>query len=235
MVRNKLITGIILTVCLVGCKKEKNEIENLKELGFVLNLKNYKIIEKKVNDSVISIEAKNDIYKTSGNYNKNNKSRIGWWNFYKNNEKVIDIEFNYFDKKEHVNQMLVYNHQTLDSSESKMYTSNIIFDKKGVIRGQKFNFYTPIIETEKNKSVLNYVYLQNDKIIKEGTIENLNKNGSKYSFTVPLNLIEGKNIIFKGIFSEITIDKEITEVGLDEIYVEDTLVLERKNMMKNGK
>lgn len=229
MVKNKLIIGIILIFfSLVSCQKEKNEIDNLKELGLVLNLNNYKTSEKKINDSIFLIKAKNDVYKTSGNYNKNNKSRTGWWNFYKNNEKVLGVEFNYLDKKEHVNQLIVFDNYKVDSLKSKLYKSEIVFDKNGVIICQKFIFFTPNMETLKNKSVLNYIYLQNGKIIKEGTVENLKKNDNRYSFMIPLNLTENKNIVFKGIFSEITLDKEVTEVGLNEIYIEDSLVSKAK-------
>ena len=96
---------------------------------------------------------------------------------------------------------------------------------KGNLVSHSFDIYTPQIETKMTKTLFDYIYYKNNEVLKENAIENRIRKGNKYIYKINLDDIKSDKFFFEGIFSEITIDKQITEVGRNAIYIQDTLTL----------
>lgn len=217
---------LFLIIFIMSCnKRQENKIDNLKEFGVILNLKNYDIKKTKINDSIIIIEGKNNTYNTSGKYNIFRKQKTGWWRFNKNEDKVLDIEYVSYDGNEMRNQVIFYKKGEIDTTSSKFYTLNVVRNMKGNLVFHSFNIYTPQIETKMTKTLFDYIYYRNNEVLKENAIENRMHEGNKYIYKINLDDIKSDKFFFEGIFSEITIDKQITEVGRNAIYIQDTLTL----------
>ena len=123
------------------------------------------------------------------------------------------------------NQVIFYKKGEIDTTSSKFYTLNVVRNMKGNLVSHSFDIYTPQIETKMTKTLFDYIYYKNNEVLKENAIENRIRKGNKYIYKINLDDIKSDKFFFEGIFSEITIDKQITEVGRNAIYIQDTLTL----------
>ena len=123
------------------------------------------------------------------------------------------------------NQVIFYKKGEIDTTSSKFYTLNVVRNMKGNLVSHSFDIYTPQIETKMTKTLFDYIYYKNNEVLKENAVENRIRKGNKYIYKINLDDIKSDKFFFEGIFSEITIDKQITEVGRNAIYIQDTLTL----------
>lgn len=226
--KNKTIVSLLVFIVLFGCKKEepralsiKDDIDNLFDLT-----KYKKILQKKINDSVMIFEGKNKRFSIKGQYNFVSNYKIGWWKSYDitNKEKYLDIEFfKEIDKtKEFNNQIIFYKNNIIDTLYSKFYTKKMRDDETLL-----YSFYFPKSWDKFYSTNINIGIISNERPllyptdfksekIKEGCYTHL-LNLSKYKNHKDLNII--------GLFSEYSINEKEKKISISEIFINDTIKL----------
>ncbi|WP_054512386.1 hypothetical protein [Chryseobacterium sp. ERMR1:04] len=220
---NKLIL-LYLFLFFVSCKKNE-ETKNYKDLNsteyfsIATNLKNLKKIEKlKINDSLFKIKGQFSIYEIKGQINKNNK-RIGWWEATDNNTKelVAKLEYKLIDKKEFVNQYILFENKKIDTLSSKFYSL------KKKVNSVSYRFYIPNqLKKIRSEGKLNYRYSFQGKEYRHLESKAVkNKNIFECEISLPKN-IDDNDFIIQGGFWEM-FQLENGGIGANDIYVLDTI------------
>lgn len=206
MVNNIILIFIFLIV--FNCKKQDTNTNILK----LTELKDYKVTETKINDSIMKVFGENDNYVIEGSMDLLNHSKQGWWKIKsKKNKDRVEIEYIFLDK-EIENQIRIYKDGVFDSKSSKFY--NISSTNKDHL----FTFHFP--KSNYNTYNVEFDYIVSDTIqkkkIKEGNIK-LEKNDDYYSSPIPAN--KNENII--GIvtrFSNLK-QKDSVSLAVDRMFI----------------
>lgn len=220
----KKIIILYLSLVLISCKKNE-ETKNYKDLNsteyfsIATNLKNLKKIEKhKINDSLYRLKGLFNNYTISGYINEKN-NRIDWWEAIDNNTKelVAKLEYKLIDKKEFVNQYILFENKKNDTLSSKFYTL-----KKNA-NSVSYRFYMPNqLKKIRSEGKLNYhIYFQG--VEKNHLQCKCVKNNNIFDceFPIPKNS-NIKDLTIRGNFWEM-FQLENGSIGTNDIYVLDTL------------
>ncbi|ASW72866.1 hypothetical protein IQ37_05740 [Chryseobacterium piperi] len=209
---NKKFLGYMASLILiVGCTKSKKENTEDTFLGSVdtfTNLNKYKINEKIINDSIVSIEGTNRNFTIQGNFNKRSNKKIDWWQVVdrKDSTNKLKIQYLLFEEKNIVNQIKSYKKGKIDTLNSKFYLVKSIDDSL------KYSFYLPL---RKNKIISSKFYYQ---IEAKEYIQVCNKRFNHYECFVK-NPNDNKVIL--GVFSEaMENSKHENDIDISEIYIE---------------
>lgn len=178
------IVLIFIFLIVFNCKKQETKMNVLK----LTELKDYKVTETKVNDSVLKVSGENVNYIIEGKMDLSNHSKQGWWTIKsKENKNWVEIEYSFLDKQ-FENQIKIYKDGVFDSKSSKFY--NVSLTNKDYL----FTFHFP--KSNYNTYNVEFDYIVSDTIqkkkIREGSLK-LKKNGEYYSCPIPAN--KNENII----------------------------------------
>lgn len=221
-VKIKLIFLSIILTWIISCKKDDSTGLNIKQM---LDLSEYKLSQRIINDSVVEYIGENEKFSIKGRYNKKQNHKIGWWNIYNKEEKEMFSKIQIFveDGKERNNQILMYKHNKIDTSKSKFYTTDFEYQENRVYK-IKYNFFTPK-GTFKTKNVNLFYDIftdENNSVTKKISI--VVKNNSHHYCEIDLSkYYHKKNIFIGGLFTEYSYGNKTDEMGINEIFIEDSI------------
>lgn len=209
---------------LIGCKNEievSGGIYNEKMfLDSALNINNYKVVERiQENDSVYSIKGlgKNN-YTLSGYISAKDSAKIRWWRLYKDENKLMEIEYLFNGEKNVRNQIIFFKSNQIDTLQSKYYTKRIF--PNGNI---EFIFYTPQFNFRDSEISTQLIYSFSDGHKNLDRQKSwLKKNGSHYSSIIEIpDSVKVKSI--KGVLIEREINTSRSIEGLNQIFFEESI------------
>lgn len=190
----KISLLFLLSIIIIACKKNAGP-PSLDELT---NLKNYSIVETKINDTITKISGENSEYLIGGNFNKSQNKREGWWKIKnKKRDEIIEIEYVNL-KKEKLNQIKTYVNGILVKSLSRYYVIENTDEKFGV----KFYFIENLENMKKNeprKEKYEVTYRILDTVsntIQRQSTADLQKSKNYYYFETPKNKNENGMVGF---------------------------------------
>lgn len=195
---------IFVTLIIFSCKKQKTETNILK----LAELKDYKVTETKINDSIIKVFGENDNYIIEGNLNVLNYSKQGWWKIKnKKSNDWAEIEYIFFDHQIE-NQIRIYKNGVFDSNSSKFYN----------VSPHLFIFHFP--KSYYNTYNVDFEYIVSDAVLRKkitrGNLKLKNKD-DYYSCSIPIK--ENENVV--GIVSRFSKFKQRDSVllAVDRMFI----------------
>ena len=223
----KNVIKIFSIFILVSCKNEQKEpISINKDLDDLFKIDNYQnIIKKKINDSVLIFEGKNERFSIKGQYNFVNNYKTGWWKSYDNisKEKYLEVEFFKEDnkKKELNNQIIFYKNNNVNFNSSKFYTKK--YDPKN--RVILYNFYCSKTVGSNYSAVVNIGIISGEKPLLYPTDFECKKIAEgNYQYSLDLSkYMSHSDFKIIGLFSEYSTDKKKNTLGIDQIFMSDTV------------
>lgn len=207
---NKRVILLFSLFLIFSCKKQKSEI-NILELS---RLNNYKITEKKINDSVGRIFGENNRYSIEGDMLLSNRSKQGWWNIKsKTNKDRFEIEYLFLDKQIE-NQIKIFKNGVFDSKQSQYYHTYF----SG--RDNRYSFDIHFPESKNKTYNVDFDFIVTDtlqrKKVREGNMKCI-QNEDIYSCNVPVNKNEAViGLITKSSYSK---DKDSVNLIIDRMYI----------------
>ncbi|MDR6923960.1 hypothetical protein [Chryseobacterium sp. 2987] len=223
--KNKLFLSIITIFTLLSCQKKHQVKASDNDLNAILTLSNYKTSQKTINDSIIEISGYNEKFTIQGKYNKNSKHKIGWWDIhYKmNDQKYFNVEFFLEDNIERKNQIIFYHQNKIDTSKSKLYTTNFKYENNKISK-VIYHFYTPKSDfITKNVDLIYDITTDTKDSEPQKIALNIHNNSHHYCEIDLTKYKNSKSIIVGGLFSEYSSNKAKTEMGVNDIFIHDTI------------
>lgn len=222
----KLSVGFIL----VSCQKKHQVKSSYSDLNAILTLSNYKVSQKVINDSIVDISGYNKQFTIHGQYNVRSRHKLGWWDINDKikNEKYLTVEIFLEGNIERKNQILFYHQNRIDTIRSKMYTVDFKYINDKKLKAM-YHFYTPKSDFITQNVNLVYSVMTNNEDTEPKEIALKIRNNSHYYCEIDLSKhANSKNIIVGGLFSEYSSNKNQTEMGINDIFIRDTVPY-RKN------
>lgn len=205
------ITILVLFLSIIfSCKDIEQKSLNILELA---DLHNYKVKERKLNDSFAKVYGENSGYIIEGLINLNNHSKEKWWKINSRvNKNWFEIEYIFLDKQIE-NQIKLYNNGILDKQRSKFY--NVFVNNNRY----SFDFYFPNSSYTINNVELDYIISDTitKKKIREGTLKC--KKVNNY-YTCNLFLETGENSVMGVVtaFSELK-NRDSISLAADRMFI----------------
>lgn len=227
MMKNKIIGYIVIFVIIFGCKKDETKSLSIKDdIDSLFDLTKYqKIFQKKINDSVLIFEGKNKRFLIKGQYNFVKNYKIGWWKSYDyiDKEKYIDVEFFKEDgkKKELNNQIIFYKDNMVDTPYSKFYTKQYDANNKVIL----YDFYCSETIGLINSAVVNIGIISGEEPLLYPTDFECKKIvDGRYQYSLDISkYTKYSDLKIIGLFSEYSSDKKKNALGIDQIFINDTI------------
>ncbi|MBP7317957.1 MAG: hypothetical protein KA980_07025 [Flavobacterium sp.] len=187
----KLLLSIIF-VFFIGCSKEKQE--NIQQdINQLMNINNYLITKRKVNDSIYEVKGENKDYIIAGHLNENNNKKEGWFLLNFNNPKkdtLLNVEYITFNNKEFLNQYLFFDKNKINLIKSKFYKNNI------VNKNYMIHFNLPKDNLNTDSCTFTYYIIKNNNLLSSNKITGVDK----FDFNIDLREYPKFDFI-KGVFS----------------------------------
>lgn len=196
---NKIIWCFCIILFCISCNKNKKQNNDIhKFISQLVDLKTYKITEKKINDTIVKIMGTNTHYLISGYLNKKNNKKDSKWSVKFNTKKkqnLLNIEYIIFDNKEFINQYKLYEENKINLKKSKFYKNNIA--------KQNYNIYfnLPLDDFDSGNITYKYFIVYMNKVIASETLDAKINTDNKFNFTINVGRYPNFDYI-KGIFSE---------------------------------
>jgi hypothetical protein len=183
---------------LFSCKKTEEKVK----LSDITNENNYKIVNKKENDTIYHITGESKQYSLLSGYKDiKNNVKVGWWKIKdKKNNYRYEIEYISLDKNKE-NQIKFYKNNQLINRFSQYY------DIKYTNKGFEFKFYFPQNNYESTKVEFGYIMSEGTAPPTRTTI-NCEKQKDYYICFIP---VKDKNQLIAGIVTEFATEKEINK------------------------
>lgn len=221
----KKIITLSLTLLFLSCKKETHIKPMNKDLNNILALSNYKISQRGINDSIVEYIGYNENFIIRGKYNRKFKHKIEWWNIYnkRNNEKYLSIQIFLEGRVERKNQIVFYNQNKIDTFISKFYNVKFVHGKNGVQKAI-YNFYTPKSNYyTKNVDFIYSLITDKEETNPQKISLDINDN-SFHHYEIDLSkYADSKKLLIGGLFSEYSYNNKTKKMGVNEIFIQDTI------------
>lgn len=228
---NKIVVFFILSILILGCKDKQEKPLTIKDdLNNLFNLSNYQASrQQKINDSIIQYEGENNRFLITGKYNYLKKYKTSWWNVYdkKSKEKYLDLEFfkEYGNPKELNNQIIFYRGNKVNTFNSKFYTKEYNAKNKTIL----YNFYCSKSSNKPYSAKINIGIISNEKpIMYPVDFECTRITQGQYQFSLDISeYSEYNDLNIIGLFSEYSTNNTKNELGIDQIFINDTITTKR--------
>ncbi|UKB85392.1 hypothetical protein LF887_07150 [Chryseobacterium sp. MEBOG06] len=227
----KNIIKIFSIFIIVSCKKEQKQPISIKtDLDNLFKIDNYQnVIKKKINDSVLIFEGKNERFSIKGQYNFVNNYKTGCWESYDNisKEKYLNVEFFKEDDKmkEFNNQIIFYKNNNVNLQSSKFYTKKYNPDNRVIL----YNFYCSKTVGSNYSAVVNIGIISGERPLlypKDFECEKIADGRYQYSLDLS-KYTNHSDLKIVGLFSEYSTDKKKNTLGIDQIFISDTIQLKQ--------
>ena len=227
---NKSILSYLLFFLIISCKKKEinnfDRINSSEYFSIATDLKNLKELKKqKINDSLDKVTGIFSNYEITGFIN-HKSIKLGWWTANSKKTKGLNakLEYKYIDKKEFVNQYILYDNSKIDSSSSKFY----YFDRNRNVIKYSFNIPNNSKKLDAEGKLNYHIYLNGTELKHSQSKCLKNENIYICELSYPKD-IESEKIVVRGNFWEL-FQMENGNMGENEIYILDTLNLKYSNV-----
>lgn len=222
-----VVIKLSIAFSLFSCKK-KQKINRPDDLNSILALSNYKTSQKEVNDSIIEISGYNEKFTIQGKYNKKSHHKLGWWDIHdKNNQKFLKVQIFLEDTIERKNQILFYHQNKIDTTRSKLYTIDFKYENNK-IKKIVYRFYTPMSDfVTKNVDLIYSITTINGETEPRKLALKIKNNNRHYCEIDLSKYADSKRIVVGGLFSEYSSNKDETEMGINDIFIRDTIPIRK--------
>lgn len=214
---------------LASCQKKHQIKISDNDLNAILTLSNYKTSQRVINDSIIEISGYNEKFTIQGKYNRKSRHKLGWWDIHDkvNNQKYLNVQIFLEDNIERKNQILFYHQNKIDTSSSKLYTTDFKYENNKINK-VIYHFYTPKGDfITKNVDLIYSITTDNTDTEPKKIALKIQNNSRHYCEIDLSKYSNSKWIVVGGLFSEYSSNKNETEMGISDIFIRDTIPISR--------
>src|SRR5690606_27939876 len=220
----KLIILLIISL-FISCNKKIDENPPINDVTQLLDLSKYKLSANIINDSIQEYNDTNDNFLIKGNYNRKQNHKIITRTIYNkvNHEKYLMVEIFVENNIERNNQILFYQNNKIDYTRSKLYTVDILY-KNDKLHKAAYNFYMPkSYFRTKNVDLIYEIITYKENSNPQKLSLNIKNNNHHYCEIDLSNYNQDQNILIGGLFSEYSYNDKSQEMGINEIFINDTI------------